>query len=1533
MAGVCSEDNDTLAPAEVHSDHLHPYPVQPSTAPEVANSEGPKGLERSTRTLYSGDPKGSDTAGQYLPLDEGGRSGSCLVEGTIPLQMSHSQAAPQRATNQIIIVSNQEKESANGSEFKNSNTRDHVQPVHVTHNDDIQNMDVDPNSTSPRATVKQSLGSAKDIFETKVKATEKSKKLSFAIGATPGRHRSHKRITLSQLEAETSRSGESQSKMVTKSAPFLSSVAVSGRVSRSSGLETSKTENKTESGATVPLPGVSSSHSGDQLTPHEDIEPPRPSPSANGPDIEMADSLPPVRQSLSSNTQIESTPPDGKHERFRSQSTRKRSLEEKKTPGPVPQHGATLEAGSISRQSPEHDRQVSTQATLPTVRSSAGKELPKANAAVVTKRRSAAVPRDLKSPSKFDKFKIYRSIEAHFQNLEQIGQGTFGTVFKARIKHNGQIVALKQIIDKKGKNNIFTVPNMREFRFLMKYRHRNILQCIGMVSYDKPQAFGQEVHEYMILEYMDHDLAGLMQHHPDKQLYKLNHLKCIAKQMFEGMHYMHSKGVMHRDLKVGNLLLNNRGELKIADFGFAREKDVYDEKGYTNRVCTVWYRPLEVLLGQLHYGYEIDMWGAGCILAEMFIKYPIFHTSRGRDTEQVKRIFSICGHPTDENWQLYRKMDHSWSKMWLKPKQKYPRRLETYLNEKAVTPVTPMAVDLISSLLSYDPSHRPNAKQALDHPFFTTETPTPCLPKDLPVVEGSWHEYECKERIKQQKGGRRSETNFLLTGAKSAPTASKSVMDSTQDSQPSAAVTGRDPSSADGGAADDQSVWDEPRQTWWDPISDSLWDQDRWVPLHEYDRRHYSNHSWTASHFGDGRAHPVHDVRYNAPRRAYDNYEKYHPYGSHGDHQRSYWAAPRESPVSARSSRGSNGDARHPGQSTSVPVWSDVSSRHDAFQPSDPEAPGSDRLRRIDENATGNRNTENSTVSSDRVLHRSQEAFKGDRRRITGPVDSTANRSHKDDTQTQSEIGSGVAHTVGLRDLSMKRSQYSDKLSVSDRDVRSHDVLIQAPSSASNPKGGVFKEPYSIREVLAAEMAAQSNDMDGDRSRVRRSSDAVGEAVKKMEYSRDLPGIADAESQSADGDSHHDTDDFGRGKVRDRRKDWERDRGRDRDRKRGDWRDHSRDRSRSRTRRRRSYEHSRSREGNSYTYRDRGKRARSPEASRSRSGSRDRSHDRRYQHAARRSRSRSPRVDSHSRGDNRSDSLSSAASYSTFEKDLKLPLTAELAIEADVELANEMTSSSYKRQRDSSEQPEEKRSSKRRCSNASVKTPVEKVDISLDVSDGLAMTKLVPGSYQSTSVQDGAGQLIEQNMSFPCNQQGEGVGGGEVVRGSTCELLVAAAAIKDASTTRQTAVFPIVEPPSARGKIIVRAQQIAMIPIPGEEIPTGETKSPDILKSLFPDFPVETWSVSERFRRLDHVYCSKFADDAAQFFETLRTLTTTPISIPLRADGVDCAGTEREAQPVPFNNSTHRLLSISRCNVWSLDHPYTRGGIHVNKLD
>ncbi|TPX56629.1 hypothetical protein PhCBS80983_g04403 [Powellomyces hirtus] len=464
-------------------------------------------------------------------------------------------------------------------------------------------------------------------------------------------------------------------------------------------------------------------------------------------------------------------------------------------------------------------------------------------------------------------FEIYRSIDGHFENLEMIGQGTFGTVFKAHMKTTGQVVALKKITDKKGKNNIYTVPNLRELKFFSKYKHKNILECFGMVSFEQPSHEGPEIHQYFVLEYMDHDLAGLMQHLPDKRLYEIQHLKCIAKQLFQGLDYMHSQGVMHRDLKVANLLMNSQGVLKLADFGFARENEVFAEgQGYTNRVCTVWYRSIEILLGDVHYGNGLDLWGAGCVLAEMFLKFPIFHTSKGRDTEQVKRIFSICGHPTEEDWKTLKNL--SWARMLRNPEVVMERRLEKYLVEKSAqhVPIPPMAIDLIVKLLSFDPAKRPSAKEALAHPFFTSELPLACTPEQIPVISGSFHEFECKERTKQGRN-KRTEVNYMQSTARAASGAlsqqpSQQHRSSIPSGVPHHESTSRRSSNPrdllpphhhenrepppPGRPGEAPPSWDDHRNTWYDEISKSVWvaSERRWISIMDYDRVHFPDAYW-----------------------------------------------------------------------------------------------------------------------------------------------------------------------------------------------------------------------------------------------------------------------------------------------------------------------------------------------------------------------------------------------------------------------------------------------------------------------------------------------------------------------------------------------------------------------------------------------------------------------------------------------------------------------------------------------------------------
>ncbi len=119
----------------------------------------------------------------------------------------------------------------------------------------------------------------------------------------------------------------------------------------------------------------------------------------------------------------------------------------------------------------------------------------------------------------------------------------------------------------------------------------------------------------MVFEYMDHDLTGILAH-PGLR-FEPQHIKCLLKQMFQGLAYLHDNGVLHRDMKGSNLLLNSKGQLKLADFGLARRLNQggglnpTSKLDYTNRVITLWYRSPELLLGATRYNSSVDMWSAG----------------------------------------------------------------------------------------------------------------------------------------------------------------------------------------------------------------------------------------------------------------------------------------------------------------------------------------------------------------------------------------------------------------------------------------------------------------------------------------------------------------------------------------------------------------------------------------------------------------------------------------------------------------------------------------------------------------------------------------------------------------------------------------------------------------------------------------------------------------------------------------------------------------------------------------------------------
>jgi cyclin-dependent kinase 12/13 len=120
-------------------------------------------------------------------------------------------------------------------------------------------------------------------------------------------------------------------------------------------------------------------------------------------------------------------------------------------------------------------------------------------------------------------------------------------------------------------------------------------------------------------------------------------------QILQGIQYLHSSNVIHRDIKGANILISSAGEVKLADFGLARVFYPGNEKvNYTNKVVTLWYRAPELLLGSRNYTQAVDMWSVGCVFAELVLQQVLFRGDK--EERQIELIYEKCGSVSNENW-------------------------------------------------------------------------------------------------------------------------------------------------------------------------------------------------------------------------------------------------------------------------------------------------------------------------------------------------------------------------------------------------------------------------------------------------------------------------------------------------------------------------------------------------------------------------------------------------------------------------------------------------------------------------------------------------------------------------------------------------------------------------------------------------------------------------------------------------------------------------------------------------------------------
>ena len=302
-----------------------------------------------------------------------------------------------------------------------------------------------------------------------------------------------------------------------------------------------------------------------------------------------------------------------------------------------------------------------------------------------------------------------------YHKFEVLGKGTYAHVYRGYSVAMDREVAMKEVRLDVDRYQGLPATALREAAIMKTLKHSNIVTVHEVLFLRSTMTF--------VLEYMDFDLGRRLKSAP-KGL-PIDEARLFLFQLLRGIQYCHKKHILHRDLKPRNLLINTRGELKIADFGLARWTSV-PCCDYSSKVVTLAYRAPELLLGSRDYGASVDMWSVGCIFAEMLCGSLLFEPKAGGDLlrEQVVQIFFTLGTPSEKSWPGVTSL----------PKF-YPKKYPIYrgIGLGAVAPKLKSndeVLDICKRLVQIDPDMRLKADEALKHNIFS------CLPGELFELPG-----------------------------------------------------------------------------------------------------------------------------------------------------------------------------------------------------------------------------------------------------------------------------------------------------------------------------------------------------------------------------------------------------------------------------------------------------------------------------------------------------------------------------------------------------------------------------------------------------------------------------------------------------------------------------------------------------------------------------------------------------------------------------------------------------------------------------
>jgi len=311
---------------------------------------------------------------------------------------------------------------------------------------------------------------------------------------------------------------------------------------------------------------------------------------------------------------------------------------------------------------------------------------------------------------------IDKHVSRKYDVQQKLGKGAYGIVWRALDKKSKEQIALKKVFDA-FQNSTDAQRTYREVVYLLQMNHENIVQLRHVLKAENDKDI------YLVFEYMETDLHATIRANILEEIHK----QYIMYQAFKALLYMHSAGLVHRDMKPANLLLNSECLMKVADFGLARSvKEVSEaadngvEDVMTDYVATRWYRAPEILVGSTKYGFEADLWSLGCIFGEMINGKPFF--SGSSTLNQLEVICETLDQPDDTAIEA---LNSKYAKsMYENINMKEEVRkdlLETPVLQERFKRKFPSAsesaIDLLMQLLRYDPGARIKPREGLTHEY------------------------------------------------------------------------------------------------------------------------------------------------------------------------------------------------------------------------------------------------------------------------------------------------------------------------------------------------------------------------------------------------------------------------------------------------------------------------------------------------------------------------------------------------------------------------------------------------------------------------------------------------------------------------------------------------------------------------------------------------------------------------------------------------------------------------------------------------